>query len=240
MRRLALLTALACAGCGGVATTSQEQPTSAEINTEVFSKFTVNLSLSEWEETAGVSAGPKFNKGIRVTTTPVDKDLEVFVDGAAAPLVGSAGLPQQFDYQSYPEPASHEMVAIEFRYKGATFLLLMAPLEGEIQSPAQGGSIKASDEVKVTWQGPGPQKAEIETRHTSDKGVGGCTIAYGPAAVSPGHASFSPQPGKPGGGPPCTGDAIVSWTAEEKPQGTPFAGVTVWRSLRRVRSFLIE
>jgi hypothetical protein len=250
MRRVsvALLAAPLLGGCGKTAEELAAEPLATGDQT-VFSGIQIDVTLSGYDsvsqaldEAGNFPALPairydatirvKINAGTSETRVP---GLEIFARGKELPEIGSAGWPQQFDYQGQlDEPLAESAVDLTFRYQGSSFSLGVPPLFVTVLSPAQDSPITRDSLPVLSWVGL-EQAPALQV-------LGACGFELEPNEVTTSSVSFVAVPLEPAMEPRdgCRFELSSSWRLEEPAQPTPFAGLTVHRSTKRLRRLILE
>jgi hypothetical protein len=245
---IAVLIVPLLAGCGKTTDELPAEPV-ATGDQSVFSEIQVDATLSAYDAVdnapdeagnfpavapirPGASLRVRINAGTSETRVP---GLEIFARGKPLREIGSAGLPQQFDYQGQlDEPLAESAVDLTFRYQDSSFTVAVAPLSVTIVSPAQDSRITRETLPVLTWVG-------LEQAPTLEV-FGVCGFKLEPYEVTNTSVSFRAIPQTPpvGRTDNCTFTLYSSWQLEEEMQPSPFASLKVRRSVKHLHRLTLE
>jgi hypothetical protein len=235
-------------GCGKTAEELAAEPVSTG-DQSVFSAIDVDASLSGYDSVSNArdDAGNfpalpairydatirvKINAGTSETRVP---GLEIFARGKQLTEVGSAGLPQQFDYQGQlDQPLAESAVELTFRYQGSSFSTAVTPLFVTIVSPAQDSPITRDSLPVLSWLGL-DQAPALQV-------LGACGFELEPGEVTNTSVSFRAVLLEPAMEPRdgCSFQLHSSWRLEDEHLAPPFASLKVRRSTSRLHRFTVE
>jgi hypothetical protein len=164
-------------------------------------------------------------------------DLRIFQNGAQLNEVSSAGLPQQFSYQSAAQPISKEPLGLRFERPDVSFILHFSASDVEISAPAEGAELTSHGDLIVTWTG-------VEQRPSASIGADPrdrCPLTFARSRVDPEQAVY--LLGSYGDDDPperCAAELSMSWNIDEPAPDAPFASLKVTRRVQRVRHFGVQ
>jgi hypothetical protein len=173
------------------------------------------------------------NGGTREGRVP---DLRVFQNGTRLNEVGSAGLPQQFNYQGKALPSEVEL-GLRFARDDVSFLLHFSASDVEISAPAEAAELTSGGDLVVTWSGVEQRPAATSIGADPPER---CPLTFRRSRVDPQQAVYFLD--SLGDDPPerCAAELSMSWNIDEPAPDAPFASLKVTRRVQRVRHFGVQ